>query len=230
MNGNSETEIFINKPEILIDSRYLKNFIPNKGTTTERLNATVRFAAYLSIALTLIKGDYRYLYLVVSVAGIIYFFYQNNVEKFTGRCEIKKEQDHSNRNVIDENQIQNDLPCQEPTPDNPFMNTLLTDDFSKKKEACKYTPEINEKINDIYHDKLYMDQDLVYNSDFSSRQFYSMPSSKVPNDQGLFASWLYSTPTACSAGNEVLFRQAKTCNLENENLDQINTQYSDLNV
>ena len=100
MNNNTESDIFINKPEILIDKRYLKNFIPNKGTTTERLNATVRFAAYLSIALTLIKGDYRYLYLAVSVAGIIYFFYQNNVEKFTSRCELKK--DHSNRNLVDE--------------------------------------------------------------------------------------------------------------------------------
>ena len=230
MNENSETEIFINKPEILIDTKYLKNFIPNKGTTIERLNATVRFAAYLSIALTLVKGDYRYLYLGVSVAGIIYFFYQNNVEKFTSRCELKR--DHSNRNLVDNNSnnLKNETSCQEPTPDNPFMNTLLTDNFSEKKAACKYTSEINKKVNDIYHDKLFMDQDLVYNSDFSSRQFYTMPNSKVPNDQDVFASWLYTTPGSCSAGNEVLYRQAKTCGIENKNIDKIDTMYSDFNL
>ncbi len=50
------TPIFIVKPEILIHKDYLLDFIPNKGTREERLNATVRFG-YMSILLTLVKGD-----------------------------------------------------------------------------------------------------------------------------------------------------------------------------
>ena len=62
-----QVPIFINKPEILIDKNYLLEFIPNKGSREERLNATVRFSGYMSILLTLLKGDYRYLYIVGSI-------------------------------------------------------------------------------------------------------------------------------------------------------------------
>ena len=35
-----QVPIFINKPEILLDTKYLLDFIPNKGSREERLNAT----------------------------------------------------------------------------------------------------------------------------------------------------------------------------------------------
>ncbi len=52
------------------------------------------------------------------------------------------------------------------------MNILLTDDYSKRQPVCNYTRETTDKVDKIYHDKLFMDTDLVYNPDASSRQFY----------------------------------------------------------
>jgi hypothetical protein len=216
------TPIFIDNPEILIHKDYIMDFIPNKGTRDEKLNATVRFAGYMSILLTLVKGDYRYLYIVVAVAGIIFFFYQNNRENFTNEKEEEKEENkpeiqvekgpHDSYEITEVEEISD---CQEPTPENPFMNVLLTDDYSKRKPACNYTRETTDKVDKIYHDKLFMDTDLVYNPDASSRQFYSTPSTQIPNDQGSFAKWCYQTPVSCAGGNTILLKQDKTCALAN---------------
>ena len=224
-----QVPIFINKPEILIDKDYLLEFIPNKGSREERLNATVRFSGYMSILLTLLKGDYRYLYIVVAVAGIIFFFYQNNIESFTSEKKSKKVKEADKvplekgpHDSYDLDPVEEtDLDCQEPTPENPFMNILLTDDFSKRKKACNYTRETTQKVDKIYHDKLFMDTDLVYNPDASSRQFYSTPSTQVPNDQGSFAEWCYKTPVSCAAGNNILLKQDKTCALANVPLSEL---------
>ena len=230
-----QVPIFINKPEILIDKDYLLEFIPNKGSREERLNATVRFAGYLSILLTLLKGDYRYLYIVVAVAGIIFFFYQNNIETFTFcEKEMGKEKKEKKEKVVEvkeengphdsyelEPVKESKEDCQAPTPENPFMNVLLTDDFSKRKKACNYTKETTEKVDKIFHDKLYMDADLIYNPDASSRQFYSTPSTQIPNDQKSFAEWCYKTPVSCAGGNNILLKQDKTCALANVPLSEL---------
>ena len=42
------------------------------------------------------------------------------------------------------------------------MNVLLTDDFFKRKKACNYTKETTEKVDKIFHDKLFMDADLSF--------------------------------------------------------------------
>jgi hypothetical protein len=222
--------IFINKPEILIHKDHLFDFIPNKGSREERLNATVRFAGYMSILLTLVKGDYRYLYIVVAVAGIIFFFYQNNIENFSNKEKPEEENSeekqkdkqekgpHDSYKLEEQEESEN---CQEPSPDNPFMNILLTDDYSKRKKACNYTRETTDKVDKIYHDKLFMDTDLVYNPDASSRQFYSTPSTQIPNDQGSFAKWCYQTPVSCAGGNNVLLKQDKTCALANVPLSEL---------
>lgn len=225
-----QVPIFINKPEILLDTKYLLDFIPNKGSREERLNATVRFAGYMSILLTLLKGDYRYLYLVVAVAGIIFFFYQNNIECFTDKKEEEKEEINKVENVkkgphdsyeLEPEENVNEEKCQEPTNENPFMNLLLTDDFSKRKKACNFNRETSKKVDDIFHDKLFKDTDLVYNQDASSRQFYSMPSTQIPNDQGAFAKWCFQTPVSCAGGNTLLLKQDKTCALANVPLSEL---------
>ena len=184
----------------------------------------------MSILLTLVKGDYRYLYIVVAVAGIIYFFYQNNIENFNNKekpeeenteekPEIKQEKGpHDSYKLEEQEESEN---CQEPSPENPFMNILLTDDYSKRKKACNYTRETTDKVDKIYHDKLFMDTDLVYNPDASSRQFYSTPSTQIPNDQGSFAKWCYQTPVSCAGGNNVLLKQDKTCALANVPLSEL---------
>ena len=183
----------------------------------------------MSILLTLVKGDYRYLYIVVAVAGIIFFFYQNNREDFTDKKEEKKqdkpekpmEMEKGPHDSYEITEVEETADCQEPTPENPFMNILLTDDYSSRKPVCNYTRDTTDKVDKIYHDKLFMDTDLVYNPDASSRQFYSTPSTQIPNDQGSFAKWCYQTPVSCAGGNTTLLKQDKTCALANVPLSEL---------
>ncbi len=81
--------------------------------------------------------------------GIIFFFYQNNREDFTNKKEElrrkklrkgrKKEEVEQGPDSYEITEVEETSDCQEPTPENPFMNVLLTDDFSEKKKACNYT-------------------------------------------------------------------------------------------
>lgn len=230
---NDKTPIFLEKPEILIDPSRLFNFIPFTGTVEEKLNSSVRFSIYLCILLLLLKQNARYLYIPLATVVIIYFFYNNNKENFTSEGMSKENEnenengnelntdlvDHSSNKIDHLDEEESD--CQEPTRNNPFMNILLTDDFSKKKKACNYTKKINDKINKIFNDKLFIDEDLVYNKDFNQRQFYTAPVSSYPEDQETFAKWLYQTPVTCAMGDNIKNKSYRSCNLANVSLNDM---------
>jgi len=156
----------------------------------------------------ILRNDYRYSYIFIATIAISYFFYNNNIENFKGSSptDTSVEAEVIKVEVAD---------CDKPTPDNPFMNPLLTDRPDTKKKACNYTDEVNAEIDDILNEKLYKDMDTVYNSDYSQRQFYSMPNTQIPNDQGTFAKWLYSTPVACTIGKNTVLNQYKGCAMSN---------------
>ena len=116
--------------------------------------------------------------------------------------------------------------CDEPKCDNLFMNVLPTDDFSKKKPACSYTKEISKKVNNGFYNKFKKDVNTFYNQDFGMRQFYSMPNTQVPNDQGTFAKWLYNTPVSCSVGSTVL-NQNRSCNMNHATLEDLQDNSGD---
>ena len=214
-------EIFTKNLSNLYDKDYLLEFIPSAHLSIERkVNAIVRFSFYLSIILMIAKNDYRYSYIFIATIAISYFFYNNNVENFKGSSS------ESTPNSVVPAEKSN-VECDKPTPDNPFMNPLLTDTPTTKKKACNYTAEVNAEIDDILNEKLYKDMDTVYNSDYSQRQFYSMPNTQIPNDQGTFAKWLYSTPVACTIGKNSVINQHKGCSMSHVPLNEFVDNDSD---
>ena len=100
--------------------------------------------------------------------------------------------------------LSNDLSnsrCSKPSPNNPFMNVLPTDS-RKRTQACRpYNKSINQDINKHFDSKLYKDVSDIFNNRNSQRQFYTMPSTTIPNDQETFSKWLYLTPPTCKEGN-----------------------------
>ena len=89
-----------------------------------------------------------------------------------------------------------DTECRPPSLNNPFMNVLLSDDRTVD-EACKYTKETRAQIDSAFNSNLYQDVDDVYGTNNSQRQFYTMPSTTIPNNQDQFAKWLYKTGPTC---------------------------------
>ena len=225
------TPIFIDNPGILVDKNHIFDFIPDiKASTEERINAIVRFSLYLSIVLMILKNNYRYSYIFVATLVITYFFYDTNRENFVSNNNSEEEEESNNNSLFcknndtsktGSNNSEPNINCDEPKCDNLFMNVLPTDDFSKKKPACSYTKEISKKVNSGFYNKFKKDVNTFYNQDFGMRQFYSMPNTQVPNDQGTFAKWLYNTPVSCTVGNNTVLNQNRSCNINHATLEDL---------
>lgn len=92
-----------------------------------------------------------------------------------------------------------------PTARNPFMNVLL--------DEIQYNPTrpsadvIDSEENQIALDQYFRvqwnsDPTDVFGRTQSQRQFYTMPSTSIPNDQGSYQNWLYLIPgKTCKEGN-----------------------------
>ena len=95
--------------------------------------------------------------------------------------------------------------CRLPTDENPFMNPMISDYGTQntKKPICDYynNKAIHKMVDDKFLDGLYQDVNDIFGKNNSQREFYTVPVTSLPNDQGNFAKWLYSTPPSCKEGN-----------------------------
>lgn len=89
--------------------------------------------------------------------------------------------------------------CRKPSSNNPFMNTLV-DDYNNGNipVACNAEDdEIHDNEVKYFNEDLYRDLEDLWDTKNSQRQWYTLPNTKVPNDQIDFAKWLYSSPSTC---------------------------------
>ena len=100
--------------------------------------------------------------------------------------------------------------CVKPTVDNPFMNVLLGDyvENPTRGPACSYYDEsesskkVKKDIQEKFENNLYSDFEDMFQRKNSDRQFYSMPSTTIPNDRDSFQDWLYKRGESCKENNE----------------------------
>ena len=105
-----------------------------------------------------------------------------------------------------------------PTKYNPMSNVLLTDIVDNpnklpappayyeetEKEILDKTKEAIQKMNPTFPnmtEKLFASLDDHFEFEQSARQFYSNPSTTIPNDQGAFAEFCYGEMISCKEGN-----------------------------
>ncbi len=226
-------DIWFNDISVLFDTAYVFEIIPTTSMSFgEKINAITRFAFFLSILLIVLKSNYIYLYVFiipVIITYIVYIFSPQAKEFFSTN---NKNLDKNNVNLSNTDEeltkIMEDAikECQVPTDDNPLMNVLPTDNFQIRKPACNINdPEIadnvSNKITDTYVEKLYCDTTNLINRNIGERDFYTMPNTRVPHDQGTFAKWLYETPVSCSTGDIGELKQHRACAYTNKSLDEL---------
>ena len=87
----------------------------------------------------------------------------------------------------------------EPTTNNPFMNINLITDKRDKPKAVDYydNKEIKKDVTNRFNFNLYRDVSDLYNKNNSQREYYTMPSTTIPNEQTSFAKWCYRSPPTC---------------------------------
>lgn len=194
--------IWYQQPSILFSIDKITNFFPDENYTyNEKMNSVVRFSIYLSVILIIIKNNYLYLYIFLIACLVTFLLSKNNIQ---------------NENLTNKNKEEE---CEQPTVNNPFMNVLMSDyKYNPKRKSCTINKGIENKISQNFNHNLYKDVGDVYEKSNSQRQYYTMPSTTIPNDQSSFAKWLYKVPSSCKSGdgNQCYSLQSENRQLPNQ--------------
>ena len=162
--------------------------IPDINMTFEdKLNAIIRALLFIGIIFTLVFNDSKYILFVLIIMIISIIVYNYQIEK---NKQIDK---YLNENNLD---IVNNSKCIKPTRSNTFMNPNVLD--KNMFSACSVeNSKINKNMNKYFNENVFRETDDLYNKSLLPRQFYTMPSTTIPNEQEKLADWLYNTGPSC---------------------------------
>ena len=94
-----------------------------------------------------------------------------------------------------------------PTAINPFMNVLIDEiKYNPKKGPAVsiQDPLVQVQLDDFFRTQFINDPTDVFGKTQSQRQFITMPSTTVPNDQESYQNWLYKIPgKTCKEGGRI---------------------------
>lgn len=177
----------------ITSTNYFKILPLQNMSLEEKLNAIVRFLIYLGVILAILFKDSRYLFF-----GIIACIVSVVLYEFERKQRVKAERflKQQKLDIID-NEV-----CARSTVDNPFMNPNITDINNPRPPACASdNPRVRQAVETNFEKRLYRDVSDLYGKMASQRQFYTMPSTTIPNNQEGFAKWCYGKGPSCKEGN-----------------------------
>lgn len=181
-----ETKFWLKDYTILLDG--FMDFFPSKSNTiAENLNSIVRLTFYISLVLSIYYKQNYFHILVMGLLFTLFIYKTNTIENF---------------------ELNPSLNCTAPTLDNPFMNVSYVDYIENpdRPPACNINdPEIKKEIDDGFYNNLFRETSDLFGKMNSQRQFYTMPSTTIPNDRESFMNWCYNIgPTCKESGTSCL--------------------------
>lgn len=202
------TPLWTKDLSILYEKKFLFEIIPSSDFDVNRkLNAVVRLSLYYSLLLYVVNRK-QTISLYVPIVTMLITYVISMYYKPIGIEQSRISLMNSKEGFTDEdtNKLINFLneDCRIPTKVNPFMNPLIgspTKESSKENCESYNNKGLQREIDKNFNDGLYRDVNDIFGKNNSQRQFYSVPGGSIPNDQGSFAKWLYSTPPTCKEGN-----------------------------
>lgn len=161
----------------------------NSMTYTEKLNAITRVVVVLSLIGFGVSRQLKYIWIGLFTVLIIIAYHKTveTPEAFTG---LK-----SHRTV--------------PTQKNPLMNVLLPEinGDPNRGEALEYNVRTEKKImNEVkkgLDPRIYRGTNNEMDLEYSMRNFYTNPSTTVPNNQEEFSQFCYGDMISAKEGNEI---------------------------
>ena len=198
-------------PSIIWKKERLTEFFPiHDQTLEERFNAIVRLSLYCSVILFYYHKNYKYLGIFIGTLLITYFVYVNRPieSKQIQDTKIPKSKGIQGTKIesLENDQVSMDK-CTVPTLDNPFMNVTMKDMMNvdpktqkmiDRPPACDISnPLVKRQMDNMFNNNLFRDTNDLFGKFNSQRQFYTMPSTTIPNAQDEFAKWLYLNPKTC---------------------------------
>ena len=226
-NNDEAIPFWATNPNILFDNKYLMEFFPVKEMSyNQKLNAITRTVIILSLLTFFTSGNIRVIVVSVITLLAIFILHYYHMKEKNGKKKstllkdtIKEGFANPAMDYLESENIKiPDEVFDEPTPENPFSNVMMTDyDYNpdKKPAPPAFTKNVNEQIledakqlvvqsnpgqPDIA-DKLFKDLGEQYVFEQSLRPFNSNPSTTIPNDQQAFAEFCYGSMVSCKEGN-----------------------------
>lgn len=163
----------------------------------DKILAITNIIIFISLILSLITKNIAFILFGIILIIFLYYIYLYNDKVIIDTNETLK-----NRNLsIVDNKL-----CVIPTIENPFMNPSIID-YTNNNNNIKSCPIdkdiINNNINNYFQQNVYKDVNDIYEREFSARQFYTMPSTTIPNDRKSYEDWLYYRGKTCKENNGV---------------------------
>lgn len=212
-----QSPFWLNDPTILFNRDKIGELWPTPNmSSNDKLNAVTRLVIIMSILGYLVTKNVRVIVtgLVTLVAiAILQYVQRRNDTKENVEKAVKEGFQVLTKKSLDS------LPITRPDEKNPAMNVLLPqiqDEPQRPAAAPSFNPivekEINEKTKEFVvsnfdnpdgiDERLFKDLGDNFEFDRSMRQWYTNPSTTVPNDQKSFAEFCYGDMISCKEGNE----------------------------
>lgn len=156
----------------------LLNFWPtNRQSAKERVEATTRFVVYASVLVYLTSKDARVVLLGLLVLTVLYVLYFNGMIP-DGERSMNYKLDASGFTM--------------PSRDNPMGNILMGEYSTQPDRApAAWYPSVREEVQHEW-DSIHPFERVRD----AERNFYTTPSTTIPNDQAAFAQASYGRPFA----------------------------------
>lgn len=223
------TPFWLSEPTILFNKKHITDIWPDSNMTNmEKLNAISRFVILASLLGYLITLNIGLIFICVITLGVIAILY--HVQSNKNKDEEKMKESSSSKKVKENftnsilyNELKDDYT--NPKQNNPMMNVLVPEivyNPTRNEAAPAFNTEVEKKINSNTKDyvvettfsdesakqkeyikrKLFSDLGDSYIFDHSMRNFYTNPSTTIPNDQGGFANFCFGDMISAKEGNE----------------------------
>lgn len=232
------TPFWSNEPTILFNKDNILQIWPTQQMTFEaKLNAISRIVILMSILGFIFTRNWNLIIIGIVTLAIIFTLYKLRKQSLVSSL-IKKEGFTVNpsmqpsslspaKMLKDPVTLKNVLRSNfhPTTKKNPFGNVLLTDigdEPNRLAAAPSFNPDVYDDIDKAVkkqtqmlnpsiintNKQLYGDLLSNYDLDNSMMQFYSMPNTRVANDQGAYAEYLYGNmPSSKSSGPDGAFQR-----------------------
>lgn len=215
------TQFWTNEPTILFNKEYMLDLWPSSNMNYEqKLNAITRLIILVSILGYILTMSTRIIFVGIITLVIIFVLFKMKKQKLTKEMldEGFTIQGNEVTGLFDkkltttnpvtlESVLKSEF--KEGTKRNPFSNVLLTeimDEPDRKAAPPAFNPDVDVQITkDVKRSVQFMNPEIKntskqlfgdlyeeFNLDQSNRVFFSTANTKVANDQGAFAQFLYN--------------------------------------
>lgn len=218
-NGSNVTNVkyWFEDMNELINLDNMNQFLPSREMAyPAKVNSLVRLSWYIGILAGIFTSNYLYLYIPIItmiITYVLYLFRHDELQSSLAQQKIQKALAQQGgvvpvkeldpklvekfQDYLDTNGL-----LTRPSDNNPFMNPLPFDDRKRAPAVPILSNPVNRAEIELAYDKgNWRDVNDVWDRNNGKRQFFTMPWTTYPNDQGSFANWLYKTPPTCKEGN-----------------------------